>query len=260
MKESNPQGSPQGSGAKPLRKVDVRLIEQLTAACHILYVEGQNDVNHGQISARVAGEDEFWIRGAALGFDEVEPDDFVRIDSSGRRLAGRRTVPPEWPIHVEAYGARPEVNAIVHTHAPSSVIFGALGQELLPLSHEGTPFQGRLNLFEMTTNTILTREVARQMVADLGANPAVLLKNHGIVVVGSNVKEATVLALMLEKACAMQLRIPPGARASGSPAGDVTEKNDFIFSDLAVATYWSYYLRKVERCRRGEQLTEQRAI
>lgn len=256
MKESIPAGTE----TKPLRKVDARLIEQLTAACHILYVEGHNDVNHGQVSGRVAGEDEFWIRGAALGFDEVQPDDFVRIDSSGKRLRGHRTVPPEWPIHVEAYRARPEVNAIVHTHSPSSVVFGALGQELLPLSHEGTPFQGRLNLFSMTTNTILTREVARRMVADLGANPAVLLKNHGIVVVGANVKEATILALMLEKACAMQLRLPRGASASGSPSNDVVEKNEFIFSDLAVSTYWSYYLRKLERCRRGEQLIEQRAV
>lgn len=242
------------------RKVDVRLIEQLTAACHILYVEGQNDVNHGQVSARVAGEDEFWIRGAALGFDEVVPEDFVRTNSAGERLHGHRTVPPEWPIHVEAFAARPEINAIVHTHAPGATLFGALGQKLLPLSHESSPFHGRLNVFSMTTNTILTREVARQMVRDLGENPAVLLKNHGIVVVGSNIKEATILALMLEKACAMQLRLPAAAAASGSPQGDVTEKNDFIFSKLAVSTYWSYYQRKLERCRHGEQLIEQRSI
>ena len=118
------------------------------------------------------------------------------------------------------------------------------------------PFVGRLRTFCETTNTILSREIARMMVKDLGRSPAVLLKNHGIVVVGESVKEAVVLAVMLEKACALQLRIPAGRIASPSPPGDVAEKNEFIFSNLSIATYWSYFLRKVERVHQGTQLSE----
>jgi L-fuculose-phosphate aldolase len=239
-----------------MRKADARVIEQLTAACHVLYVQGHNDVNHGQISARLAGEDRYWIRGAALGFDEVGPEDFAQVALAGDVIQGSAPVPPEWPIHAEIYAARPDVNAIVHTHAPATVVFGALGDELLPLSHDACPFYRRLGTFSRTTNTITSRDVARMMVNDLGANPAVLLKNHGVVVVGESIKAATILAVMLEKACTMQLKVPTGRTASASPASDVAEKNAFIFSDLSVATYWSYYLRKVERVREGHQLSE----
>jgi len=257
------QGVAPGAGTT-LRKVDRRLLEELTTACHILYLEGQNDLNHGQASARVAGEERFWLRGAALGFEEVGPEDFVLVDGEGRRCHGHRAVPPEWPIHTEIYAARPEVNAVVHTHAPAAILWSSLGRELLPLSHDGCPFSGRLGLFTETTNTILTREMAAKMVEVLGEGPAVLLKNHGLVAVGGNLKEATVMALMLEKACALQLRLPPeallGEAASASPPEDVAEKNHFIFSHLAVSTYWSYYTRKLDRVRRGEQLPELRQI
>lgn len=243
--------------AKPiLRKVDERILQQLTAACHILYVQGHNDVNHGQISARVADEEKYWIRGASLGFDEVEHHSFTQIRIDGNIVQGHASVPPEWPIHSEIYEARPDVNAVVHTHAPASIIFGALEEALLPLSHDGCPFSGKLGVFSETTNTILTREMAKKMVLTLATNSAVLLKNHGVVVVGGSIKEATILALMLENACAMQLRVPVGKNVSPSPPFDVVEKNHFIFSDLAVSTYWSYYLRKVNRIQSGVQLPE----
>ncbi len=257
---SPPVANQTAAEEEPLRKVDQRLVEQLVNACHLLYMEGQNDINNGQASARVAGEVEFWLRGAALGFDEVGSEDFVRVGPDGVRLRGHRSVPAEWPIHSEIYLARPEVGAIIHTHAPAATLFGALGRELLPISHEGCPFYGRLGTFEETTNTILDVDTARALVDVLGDGPAVLLKNHGIVTVGGNLKEATVLALLLERACALQLRLPEGAAVSPSPEADVVEKNAFIFSHLSLATHWSYYNRKLARVRAGEQLPELRQI
>lgn len=240
------------------RAVDSVLKQQLSLASQILYMEGHNDVNHGQISGRVGGEKSFFLRGAAIGFEEVGPDDFVELQGDGEIIGGNCYRPSEWPIHTEIYAARPDVNAIVHTHPPCATAFGALGQELLPLSHDGCPFHRRLNRFDLTTNTVLSVEVARAMVKSLKTNPGVLLKNHGVVVVGRSVRAATVLAVMLERACALQLKVA-ALNPSGSPDSDVSEKNEFIFSDVAMRTYWDYFSRKLQRVQKGIQLQEQRA-
>jgi L-fuculose-phosphate aldolase len=237
-----------------VRKADSALCRQMTVASHILYVEGQNDMNNGQISARVAGEPAYWIRSAALGFDEVTETDFALVDLDGRRVAGSVPVPSEWPIHAAIYGRRSDVNAVVHTHAPFATVMGTLGRGPRALSHDGCLFQGRLDIFDATTNTIVTPEMAARVADSLKSNPAVLLKNHGIVTVGRSVKEAVLHALLLERACMLELKLPAGAPASPSPDGEIPEKNGFIFSDAAVAAYWQYYARKVARCRTGSQL------
>lgn len=241
-----------------LRKVEVALCSQMTIGSHILYVEGQNDFNHGQISARVPKETEFLIRGAAIGFDEVEKEDFVKIDLIGTKLRGHRHVPPEWPIHTEIYRNHEHVNAIVHTHAPNAIVFSSLDQKLSPLSHDGCPFYDNLSIFSATTNTITTIDMAEKMIDALGDAPAILLKNHGIVTTGKTIKEAVIRAIVLEQACAMQLKIPHGVEFTGSPDDDVPLKNDFIFSDVAVTTYWQYFSRKLQRVNENRQLPENR--
>ena len=239
-----------------LRKIDVALCRQMTLASHILYIEGQNDFNHGQISARIPKEKELLIRGAAIGFDEVEKEDFVKIDLEGTKLGGHRYIPPEWPIHTEIYRKHQNVNAIVHTHAPNAIVFSSLEQKLRPLSHDGCPFHDNLPIFTDTTNTITTVEMASTMLEVLSDAPAILLKNHGIVTTGSTIKEAVIRAIILEQACALQLKIPHGMEFSGSSDEDVLQKNKFIFSEVAVTTYWQYFSRKVQRVNENRQLPE----
>lgn len=75
------------------------------------------------------------IKGALTGFDEATPDDFVAADLSPAQPP-TALAPPELPLHQAIYTARPEVAAIVHSHAPAGLVFGALDTELVPLSHE----------------------------------------------------------------------------------------------------------------------------
>ena len=238
---------------------DRAALARLTTASHILYVEGHNDFNHGQISARRGNSDRYWIRGAAMGFDEVTVDSFALCGMDGAKLTGTVTVPPEWPIHSAVYGRLPKVNAIIHSHAPNALIFGARHRTLVPLSHDGCVFHNALGYFDLTTNTILDLAIAHSMADALGEGKAILLKNHGLVTVGRNIREATVLALCLEQACALQLRAEASGHLSGSDPEDTTAKNDFIFSDVAVSTYWSYFERKLGRIRSGLQLPQYRA-
>lgn len=237
---------------------DRAIRERLTTASHILYVEGQNDFNHGQVSARRGTGETYWVRGAAMGFDEVTSESFALCDMQGTRLAGNVAVPPEWPIHSAVYGTHADTNAIVHTHAPNALIFGARRRALVPISHDGCLFGDGPGYFDMTTNTVLDMATAHALVEALGSARALLLKNHGLVTVGSNIKEAVILALCLEQACALQLRAEAAGHISGSDEDDVVSKREFIFSPVAISTYWSYFERKLARIQAGRQLPENR--
>lgn len=229
---------------------------QMALACKILYVEGQNDFNHGQISARRPGSDQFWIRAAARGFDEITNDDFVLSSNAGERLYGSGHIPPEWPIHSEIYAARPEVNSIVHTHPKAAIAFSSLGKPIRPLSHDGAFFFPHVPVFRATTNTITDPAMAKKLVDTLGGAKGVLLKNHGIVTVGTTIREATIAALLLERAAELELMVAGQSESSPSPDADVPAKQKFIFDPVAMRTYWDYYSRKVVRIEAGRQLSE----
>jgi L-fuculose-phosphate aldolase len=230
-----------------LSPITERLRTQVAIAARSLSLGGHDDFNQGQVSARQPGQDTMLIKGAVTGFDECVPED-VLVAPVDPDVPAPAMAPPELPLHQAVYAARPDVHAIVHSHAPHTLVFGATDLDIRPLSHDGAYFEGRLDRFTLTSNTILTRAVAEGVATALGNNPAALLRNHGGVVVGKSIRHATVLAHCLERACELQLiaeRVPGGYHWS-SP-GDVSDKREFIHADLSIRSYWDYCVRQVRR-------------
>ncbi|MFJ2779765.1 MULTISPECIES: class II aldolase/adducin family protein [unclassified Kitasatospora] len=225
----------------------LRLRGHLAIGARSLSLGGHDDFNQGQVSARLPGGGSFQIKGALTGFDECRPEDIVPAevdpDAPPHRLA-----PPELPLHQAVYAARPDINAIVHSHAPYTLVFGATDLALRPVSHDGACFEDRLSRFTVTSNTILSIATGRAVAAALGPDPALLLRNHGGLVVGKSLKHAIVLAHLLERACRLQLlaESAPGGYHSSS-ATDVEAKREFIYGDLAVRSYWEHSVRAVVR-------------
>ncbi|MDY6808868.1 MAG: class II aldolase/adducin family protein [Actinomycetota bacterium] len=223
------------------------LVTQACIGARALSEGGHDDFNQGQVSCRVPGAAEFAIKNAMVGFDEVTPAEFVeaQVDATARP---HRLAPPELPLHQAIYAARPDVGGIVHSHAPDGLVFGALDEPIVALSHEGALLSGQVSHFTDTSNTVLTIEVADRIAESLGDGVGVFLVNHGSVVVGKSVRHAVVHALMLERACRLQLtalstRLP----FSVSSSSDVDAKRDYIFADLSVKSYWSHLRRSVSR-------------
>ena len=224
-----------------------RLATQLAQGARMLSLDGHDDFNQGQISARVPGAGTFLIKNALVGFDEAAPDAVVEA-STDPDVAPSPLAPPELPLHQAIYRARPDVNGIVHSHAPHTLIFGATDLELRPVSHDGACFAGSTGMFTTTSNTVLDIETGEQIAEALADGNAVFLRNHGGVVVGKSVRHAAVFAQVLERACRLQLL----AESSGVPYAwsselDVRLKQDFIYADLSVRSYWDYAVRRVGR-------------
>jgi L-fuculose-phosphate aldolase len=241
---SSPAREPEPPG--PRSRAETQLARSLAVGSRILAAGGHDDLNQGQISGRSPGRSVFLIKAALRGFGEATPTDMVsaRCDPSAPRPAD---APPELPLHQAIYQARPDVNAIVHSHAEWTLVFGALDtQPLVPISHEGSWFAGRLGRYTATSQTVLDLDVAAGIAAALGPGVGVLLANHGAVVVGRTVREAVIGAGLLERACRLQLRaLSTGLPFRVSAADDIPVKRSFIYSATAFRSYWDFCVRHV---------------
>jgi L-fuculose-phosphate aldolase len=228
-----------------LSAAERRLGGLLAIAARSLSQGGHDDFNQGQVSVRLPGSDRFLIKNALAGFDHCTPATVV-LASVDPAQPPHRDAPPELVLHQAVYLARPDVNSIVHSHAPQTLVFGATDLQLRAVSHDGAFFVGRLPRFTSTSQTILDLETATAVAAALADAPGALLRNHGGLVVGKSIRHACVFAHLLERACMLQLmaeRVPGGYHCSSE--ADVAAKREFNFADLSVKSYWEHCVNRV---------------
>ena len=196
--------------------------EKLVHAGRILESEGQGDYCMGHATLRLpdAPDRTLMKPGGGMGLEEMTPENIITINLDGEKIAGAHARHNEVFIHSEIMRLRPDVQAVVHTHAPHAVVFSSLGQALQPVGHPGSAFFDALPVFAETTDLIVTPALGQAVARCLGDKQALLLRNHGIVTAGRSIEEAIWLAIMLEKACWMQLVADAagGAKLVTSPA------------------------------------------
>ncbi len=242
MSQSTVVVSPPTTMSNAERKMAVNL----ALASRILSCDGHDDLNQGQVSGRLPTAARFLIKGALVGFSEATPTDMVSIGMNQSLADAHPLAPPELPLHLAIYEAREDVGAIVHSHAPYSLVFGATDLELKPVSHDGAYFSGRIPRFTQTSNTVLDMDTGRAIAQTLGAAPGAFLRNHGLLAVGKTVREAAIAAGLLERAAKLQLIAESAGipYASATP-DDVEKKREFIYSGTAIKSYWDYRVREV---------------
>lgn len=215
--------------------------------CRVLGAEDQGDLIWGHVSTRDPGGRGVWMKAASLGFEEVGVDQVILVDDEGDILEGTGRRHIEFPIHTEVMGARDDIGSVVHTHAPHAVALGATAQPLLPLSHEGTLFvPPDIARFTETGDLITTRELGKKVSGALGDRNALLLVNHGIVTAGPDVPTAVLTAILLEKACRMQLLAASGGSIEAWSSDDeALSKRDHCYSPALLRQAWSYLVRRL---------------
>src|SRR5690606_10392577 len=117
---------------RPMRE-DIR--ELVAVSSRILAANHQGDLIWGHSSMRDPDGRGVWIKEAEYGMEEVTADRVHLVSPDGNVESGAGTRHNEYPIHTEIMLARPDVGAVVHTHAPHAVALAASGQSLRPVSH-----------------------------------------------------------------------------------------------------------------------------
>lgn len=232
------------------------LREKLADAGRVLALEGQGDYVAGHVSVRLPEDPtRFLMKPAGIGIEEMRPDNIITVDLEGRKVDGTMPRHNEVFIHSEVLRARPDVNAVVHTHPIHAVAFSSLGKPLLAVGNDASWFVGRLPIFSETTDLIVDQARGKAVARCLGPHAALILRNHGIVTAAASLEEAVWVALKLERACQTQLL----AEAAGGPKLTVegqdlaTKAGRSNRGDLH-ANVFNYLVRRWRRVCCGEEI------
>jgi L-ribulose-5-phosphate 4-epimerase len=156
-----------------------------------------NIVDHsGHASAR-RDRETFYVNSAASARGALTLDDIVTVDLDGRLVEGSARPPFEFHIHSEIYRVRPDVHAVMHTHPQWSTFLTMVGARFRAVYAQGA-LLGDIPLLDSPLS-VNTRPMGERVAATLGDRPAVLLKSHGAVVVGSDIVECFALAAYMEE-------------------------------------------------------------
>ena len=182
------------------------LRRKLTNAGRVLAMEDQGDYVAGHVTVRLPDDkSRFLMKPATIGLDEMTIENIITVDLDGQRVGGAMPRHNEVFIHSEVLRARPDLQAVIHTHAPHAVAFSSLGKELVPVNNEAGYFYKRLPVFSETSDLIVSPERGKAVAKTLADKNALILRNHGIVAAGRSLEEAVWIALKLERACRVQL-------------------------------------------------------
>jgi L-fuculose-phosphate aldolase len=213
--------------------------EQVAWACRILASEGYADLTLGHVSARGA-DGQIWIKRKGVALDEVEAEDVVAIDDTGAALH------LETVLHTGVYGSRPDVGAVVHGHPPYATALGATSSDLAVLTHDGILFADGVGRFD-EPDLIVDDEQGSRVAAALGSRRAVLLNNHGVLVVGKDVPWVVLTAATLERAARLQAVASPLGELRPIGAELARQLLPVKYRDEFVVEYWAAWQRRIER-------------
>jgi L-fuculose-phosphate aldolase len=148
----------------------------------------------GNVSCRSAGG--FLITPAGVPYRELNSGDLVELAVEGSPPASGRRASSEWRMHAAVYAMRPDAAAIVHTHSPRATALACAGRGI-PAFHYMIALAGG-DIRCMPYATFGTAELAVTAVQGLAERRATLLGNHGVLAIGSSLKEAQAVALEVE--------------------------------------------------------------
>jgi HCOMODA/2-hydroxy-3-carboxy-muconic semialdehyde decarboxylase len=184
--------------------VNPALIEDLVAASRILAQHGVLDA-WGHVSMRHPNNPERYLLSRARAPALVGAEDIMEfdlnsdpVDQQGRRMFLERY------IHGEAYRARPDVNAVVHSHSPTVIPFSVTGEPLKAISHIASFLAHGCPVFEirdvgLTQGLLVTNNKQGAALAKtLGDKPVALMRGHGNLVVASDIPRVVHRALYTE--------------------------------------------------------------
>jgi L-fuculose-phosphate aldolase len=227
------------------------LREQVAWACRILALEGYLDLTLGHVSAREPGGTTVYIKRKGVALDEVGPDDVVEFDLDDGGPPSSPDMHLEAVLHSEVYRRRPDVGAVVHGHPPYATALSATEATLETLTHDAVLFADGVGVFGKTPQLITDSEQARAVAEALGGRRAVLLGNHGVLVVGKDVPWAALAAVTLERAIRIQSIASTLGPLRPIPAGWAQRMQDEKYRDRFVEEYWEAWIRRARRAGAG---------
>lgn len=184
-------------------------VRQELACCYRAFVHyGWTDLIFTHISARVPGQvDQYLINPYGLLFNEITASNLIKADFNGNLISGDYPVNDAGHlIHTAVLRARPDVNAVLHSHTRAGMAVSCLPHGLLPITQQANEMLGLVGVhkYGLVTDDEQECQLLGESIADKWA---LILENHGLLSVGRTVGEAFYFLYMLENACKVQVDV-----------------------------------------------------
>ena len=238
---------------------EARLRRELAAVYRLIAHFKMTDLIYNHISVRLPGpEHRFLLNPFGLLYEEVTASNLVIVGLDGQLVTDGpwKVNPAGFVIHSAIHAAREDALCVLHTHTRAGCAVAAQEGGLLPLNQMSLEFYDRVPYHDYEGIALSSAEKKR-LVADLGDKPVMILRNHGLLTVGSTPGQAFLRMFYLERSCEIQVAALAGgvpivtpppevcSRTARQFEGDRTDDDFGIGSGPNLA--WDAMLRLAER-------------
>jgi L-fuculose-phosphate aldolase len=160
---------------------------------------GINQGKSGNVSART--DDGFLVTPTGIAYEDTKPEQIVAMDMNGKHEG---TVRPssEWRFHRDIFATRPDIHAIVHTHAQYATTLACMDKAIPPF-HYMVAAAGGIDIRVAAYATFGSQELSDHVTVALKDRMACLMSHHGMIACGDNLPKALALAMEVESLARM---------------------------------------------------------
>ena len=188
---------------------------------------GWGALGDGHISARDPERtDCFWLGRYGVPFRFMTTDDLVLVRADGTVEGGGHINMAAYFIHAPVHDAVPSLISVAHCHTPYGTPFSANVTELLPISQEACAFFGDHEIFDDEEVSIASTDGGKRIAAALGGARAAILRNHGLLTVGTTIDSAVGFFLLMERCAEVQVKARDARAISDEAARRVHDEFD----------------------------------
>jgi HCOMODA/2-hydroxy-3-carboxy-muconic semialdehyde decarboxylase len=231
--------------------------EQVALGNRILANEGILDA-FGHVSVRHPNDPGRYLLARSRAPELVEPSDVLEYDLESNPVkATNQRLYSERVIHGEIYKMRPDVQAVVHHHAPAMMPFCISGTPLVPVFHLGAtcgetvPFWDQHDEFGETNLLVVKPEEGRSLARALGRHSLVLMNRHGATVVGGNVQELVFRTVYSCRNAEFQYQAQILGKFVPLHRGEIERAASLNSQPNVTSRTWEYWAMRLERSGNG---------
>jgi ribulose-5-phosphate 4-epimerase/fuculose-1-phosphate aldolase len=202
---------------------------RLALAYRVIGAMGWGSLGDGHISARDPERpDCFWLGRYGVPFRYMTTDDLVLVRADGTVEGGGHINKAAYYIHAPLHEALPDVVSAVHCHTPYGTPFSATVTKLAPISQEACAFFGDHEIFDDEEVSIGSTDGGKRIAAAIGGARGVILRNHGLLTIGSTIDSAVGFFLLMERCAEVQVKARDAVTLGAESARRVHDEFDEV--------------------------------
>ncbi|KAF2418044.1 arad-like aldolase/epimerase [Tothia fuscella] len=224
------------------------ILEHMAGAFRVFARKGFTEGMSGHISVRDPEfPHQFWTNPLAVHFGLLKASDMILVDFDGTAIGGNLSRPANaagFLIHSAIHKARPDVHAACHTHSKFGKAWSSFARPLDMLNQDICYLYGDAHaVYHEFGGIVFSEEEGARLAAALGPQgKGLILRNHGLLTVGTTVDEAAYLYTLMERSCEIQLMVEAAA-ANGIKkvlVEDEAAAYTFKMTSDPEALYWEF--------------------